>query len=108
MRGIKCSWRPAIRSLSQKSILFPILSKILIHELDGGAECIVSKFSNDTKLEGVADTTGGHADVQKNILEEWLAGKFAKFNERENKVLHLRSSNLIHYLILRASMLESS
>lgn len=34
--------------------------------------------------------------------------KFVKFNERQRKVLHLRMNNPIQYLILRATLLESS
>lgn len=34
--------------------------------------------------------------------------KFEKFNERQHKVLHLRRSNPIHYLRLRAILLESN
>lgn len=72
MRGMKSSWRPATSGVSQTPILCPTLSKILIY--DDGAEYILSKFANGTKLKGVADMTESHANIQKDPLEEWLTG----------------------------------
>lgn len=71
MSGMKSSWRPANSSVSQKSILCPTLSKILIHDLDDGAECICSKFANDTKLEGAVDMTEDHANLERT---HWKKG----------------------------------
>ncbi|GAB0176064.1 zinc finger protein 704-like [Grus japonensis] len=40
---------------------------IFADELDHRAECILSKFADDTKLKGMADKPHGHADIQSDV-----------------------------------------
>lgn len=44
-----------------------------INDLDDGTEKTLSKFSDDTKLGGVADNATRHAATQKDLswLEKW-------------------------------------
>ncbi|KAK4818016.1 hypothetical protein QYF61_004129 [Mycteria americana] len=83
MSGTKSSWRPA-------SILSPVLFNIFINDLDDGAECTLSKFAGDTKLEGVANMPEGCAAIQRdpNRLEKWANRILMKFNKGKCKVLH--------------------
>ncbi|GAB0175534.1 mitochondrial enolase superfamily member 1 [Grus japonensis] len=64
---------------------------LVISGTDDGAECTLSKFANDTKLEGVADTPEGCAAIQRalNRLEKWADGNLMEFNKEKCKVLHL-------------------
>lgn len=54
-------------------MLRPILFGIFTNEQDDGAEYILSKFSEDTKLEGVADRPKSCAAIQKDV--DWLRKK---------------------------------
>ncbi|KAK4825164.1 hypothetical protein QYF61_024553 [Mycteria americana] len=83
---MKSSWRPVTNSVSQGSVLVPMLFNIFINYLDDGAEC--SKFAGNTKLGGVSDTLEGCTAIQKdlNSLEKWADRNLMKFNKGKCKV----------------------
>ena len=88
----------------QRSILGPVLFNIFINGLDDGAECTLSKFADDTKLGGMADTPEGRAATQSDLdrPEKCADRNLMKFNNGKCKVLPLVMNNSMHRYRLRA------
>jgi len=52
-------WKSVISSVSQGSILAPILFNIFISDIDSGLECTPTKSADDIKLSGVVGSLEG-------------------------------------------------
>lgn len=77
-----CSWMPVISGECQGSPLGPVLFNAFSNGLDDGAECILSKTADYTKL-GVSDMPEGGAAIQRdhNWLEKWPDRNLMEYNK---------------------------
>ncbi|KAJ7399152.1 hypothetical protein BTVI_117816 [Pitangus sulphuratus] len=60
-----------------------LVSGSTFSDTDSEIPCALSKFADDAKLRGVADTTEGQDTIQGHLdkLEKWANGNLMKFNK---------------------------
>jgi len=94
----------------QRLVLGPVLFNIFVGDMDSGTECTLSKFADNTKLCGVADTLEGRDAIQRDLdrLERWSCVNRMKFIKAKCKVLHVGRGNPKHKYSLGREWLKGS
>ncbi|KAK4832613.1 LOW QUALITY PROTEIN: hypothetical protein QYF61_024594 [Mycteria americana] len=110
IHGTKSSWKPATSGVPQGLKLWPIQINIFINDFDTGTKYTFSRFADNKKLGGVADTPEGCTAIpwDLNRLESWAERNVMKLSKRKCKVLYLGRYNAGFQYMLRVDWLESS
>ncbi|CAM5099974.1 unnamed protein product [Natator depressus] len=104
INGSMSSWQLVSSGVPQGLVLGLVLFNIFINDLEDGVDCTLSKFADDTKLEGVIDRI--QRDLDK--LEDWAKRNLMRLNKDKCRVLHLGRKSLMHRYRLGTEWLGSS
>ena len=98
VNGVPSGYRTVTSRVPQGSILRPLLLNVFVNDLHVVLEDVLSKFADDTKLEGVVASTEGGEDLQRDVdkLENWASTNHMKYNKNKGLILHLGRGNPGH------------
>jgi len=102
--GTEFSWQPGTSGTQQGPIQDPDLFSIFSKHLFEESESNLSKFADDTKLEGVTDQPEGCAAIQRHLsrLEKGSERNLLKINKGKFTVLQAQGITCRHRYMLKA------
>ena len=89
----------------------PLISfNIFINDLNEGIKHTLIKFTENTKLVGVADTPEGCATIQQGMdrLDSWAGNNLMGFNKSNYKISHMERNNCMQQFRFGDNLLERS
>ena len=82
----------------QGSVLGSMLFIIFIKYVTSGIECTLSKFADDTKVQGTIDTSVGQNAIQRDLvrLGQQAQVNLMRINKSKCRILHLGCGNSLY------------
>ena len=98
VNGVPSSCQTVTSRVPQGSILRPLLLNVFVNDLHVVLEDVLSKFADDTKLEGVVVSTEGGEDLQRDLdkIENRARTNHMKHNKNKGLILHVGGGNPGH------------
>jgi len=83
---------------------------IFIKYVTSGIECTLSKFADDTKVQGTIDTSVGQNAIQRDLvrLGQQAQVNLMRINKSKCRILHLGCGNSLYQYKLRDGRIEVS
>ena len=108
--GFSLFWREVTSGVPRGSVLGPVLFNLFINDLDEGIDKMLIKFTDDTKLGGVANSPEDRIKIQNDLnrLESWAKTNKINFSRKKCKVLHLGRKNELHRYRMEDTWLDNS
>ncbi|GAB0184585.1 mitochondrial enolase superfamily member 1 [Grus japonensis] len=91
VNSLMSKWRPVMTGVPQGSVLGLALFNIFVGNMDSGIKCSLSKFADNTKLCGAANTLEGRDAIQRDLyrLERWVRVNLMNFSKAKCNILHM-------------------
>ncbi|KAF7253376.1 cAMP and cAMP-inhibited cGMP 3',5'-cyclic phosphodiesterase 10A [Varanus komodoensis] len=96
--GTFSNWMEVTSGVPEGSVLGPVLFNGFINDLDEEVQGKIIKFTDDTKMGGIANTLEDRMKIQGNLdkLEHWAQSNRMRLNKDKCQVLHLGKRNQMH------------
>ena len=110
INGKESDWHKVNSGVPQGSVLGPVLFIIYVNDIDGGINCKLSKFADDTKITSKVTSTSQWQQLQADLnkLTSWAETWQMKFNIEKCKVLHIGSNNVQARYVMNNMPLSST
>lgn len=81
INGSASKWKPVTNGVPCVSVLGLMLFNTFVSDMDSGTEHTLSRFADDTKLQGAVNTLQGRDVIQRD-LDRWVCASLMVFKAK--------------------------